>query len=43
MAVFLLEYREVEERQTDFPSKETFQSILEMMGSFTDGAIFLEI
>ena len=34
MTVFLLECRENEERQADFPSKEVFSSILEMMASF---------
>ena len=42
MAVFLLECRE-DERLVEFPSKEASQSILEMMASFTDAAILLEI
>ena len=43
MAVVLLECREAEERQADFPSKEASQSVLEMTPSFTDGAILTEI
>ena len=43
MAVFLLECREDEERQTDFPSKEAYSPILEMLASFTDGATLMEI
>ena len=44
MSVFLLECREDEERQVDFPSKKAFFSpILEMMASFSDGVILPEI
>ena len=43
MFVFLLECREDEARQADFPSKETSSSILEMTVSFTNGAILTEI
>ena len=43
MAVCLLECREDEERQADFPSKEGSSSVLEMTVSFTNGAILLEI
>ena len=39
MAVFLLECREDEERQVDFPSKEASSPVLEMTTSFTDGTI----
>ena len=38
MVVFLLECREDEERQANFPSKEVSQSVLEMTDSFSDGA-----
>ena len=41
--VFLLECGEDEERQADFPSKETSSPILEMKASFIDGAILTEI
>ena len=40
---FLLECRENEERQAEFSSKEVSSPILEMMVSFTDGAILMEI
>ena len=30
-------------RKTNFPSKEACQSVLEMMASFADGAISMEI
>ena len=43
MAVFLLEYKEDEERQADFPTKQASQSILEMMASFANGAILMQI
>ena len=43
MAVFLLERREDEERQADFCTKEAPQSILEMMASFADSVILMEI
>ena len=43
MAVFLLEYREAEERQVDFPSKEASSPILETMARFTNSAILMEI
>ena len=39
MAVFLLECRENEERQADFPSKDASSSVLEMMASFNDHMI----
>ena len=40
---FLLECRKDEERQANFPNKEASQFVLEMMASFTDGAILMEI
>ena len=40
MAVFLLECREVEKRQPDFCRKEASLPVLEMMASFTNGAVF---
>ena len=43
MAVVQLECREDEERQANFPSKETSSPVLEMMVSFTDAAILTEI
>ena len=43
MVVFLLECGEDEERQADFPSKETSSPILETMASFIDDAILREI
>ena len=39
MAVFQLEYREDEERQANFPRKETSLPVLEVMASFTNYAI----
>ena len=39
--VFLLECKENEERQADFPSKEASQSILQIT-SFADGAIIMK-
>ena len=38
MVVFLLECKEDEERQANFPSKEASSPILEMTASFSDGA-----
>ena len=43
MAAFLLECREDEERQVDFPSKETFSPVLQTMASFTNGATLIDI
>ena len=43
MAVFLLECREDEERQANFPSKEASLPIIEMTANFTDGVILTEI
>ena len=43
MAVFLLEHREVEEKQANFLSKEASQSVLEMTASFTNAAMLTEI
>ena len=43
MAVFLLERREDEERQANFYRKEASLPLLEMMVSFTNGAILTEI
>ena len=43
MAVFLLERREDEERQANFPSKEASLTVLETTASFTNGAILTEI
>ena len=43
MAVFLLECRDDEERQADFPSKQASSPVLEMTASLTDGAILSEI
>ena len=43
MAVFLLECREDEERQADFPRKEASLLSLETTASFTDGATLMEI
>ena len=43
MGVVLLECREDKERKANFPSKETFQSTLETMASFTDGTIITEM
>ena len=42
MVIFLLEC-EYEERQANFHSKEVFKSTLEMMASFGDGAVLMEI
>ena len=42
VAVFLLDCREDEEIQADFPSKEASSPILETMASFTDGTILNE-
>ena len=42
MAVFLLQCREDEQRQADFPIKEASQSIVEMTASFTNGVILTE-
>ena len=39
MAVFLLECKEDEERQANFPSKEESQFVIEMMASFANGTI----
>ena len=38
MAVFLLECREYEERQADFPSKEASSPVIETTASFTNVA-----
>ena len=43
MAVFLLECRENEERQVDFPGKEAFPPVLETTASFTNGATLMQI
>ena len=43
MGVFLLECREGEERQADFPNKETSPPVLETTASYTDGPILMEI
>ena len=43
MAVFLLECREDEERQVDFPGKEASSSILETTVSFTNGTTLMQI
>ena len=43
MDVFLLEYREDEERQAYFCRKETSLPLLETTPSFTNGAILTEI
>ena len=43
MAVFLIECREDEERQANFPSKEASLPVLEKTTSFTDGTILMEI
>ena len=43
MAVFILECKEDEERQDDFPSKKASQSTLETTASFADDAILTEI
>ena len=43
MFVFLLQCREDEGRQADFPIKEASQSVLEITASFTNGAILTEI
>ena len=43
MAVFLLECREDEERQADFPNKEASSPVLGNDGQFTDGAILTKI
>ena len=42
MAIFLLECKE-DKGQTDYPSKEVSQSILEMTASFASDAILMEI
>ena len=42
MAVFLLEFREDEERQTDFCRKEVSSPLLEVTASFTNDAILTE-
>ena len=41
MAIFLLECREDEERQANFPSKEAFQFILEITASFFNGNLMV--
>ena len=38
MAIFLIECREDEERQANFPSKEASLPVLEKTASFTDGS-----
>ena len=43
MAVFLLECKEDEERQANFPSKEGSQSVLEMTAIFINGTVLTEI
>ena len=43
MAVFLQEYREVEERQANFSRKGASSPVLETTASFTDGTILTEI
>ena len=43
MAVLLLECKEDEERQPDFPTKQVSLSILDMMASFVDSAILKQI
>ena len=43
MAVFLLECREDVERQADFCRKEASSTVLEMMASFANGAILMEM
>ena len=43
MTIYLLEYKEDEERLVNFSSKEASQSILEMTISLTDGAMLMEI
>ena len=40
---FLLECREDEQRQVDFPIKEASSPVLEMTASFIDGTILTEI
>ena len=40
MAVLLLECREKEERQANFPSKEASSPVLEMIASLINGAKF---
>ena len=43
MAIFLLECKEDEERQANYPTKQVSQSIFEMTASFADGAILMHI
>ena len=43
MADFLLECREDEERQADFPRKEASSPVLETTASFTNSTILMEI
>ena len=43
MAVLLLECREDEDREANFPGKEASQSVLETTASFADGAILTEM
>ena len=43
MTDLLLECKEDEERQANFSTKEASQSIIEMMASFADVAIIMEI
>ena len=34
-----IKYKEDEKRHSDFPSKEAFQSVIDMTATFIDGAI----
>ena len=43
MTVFLLECREGEGRQANYLCKEASQSFIEIMASFTDTTILMEI
>ena len=43
MAVFILQCKEDEKRQADYPSKEDSSPVLGMTASFTNGAILMEI
>ena len=43
MTVCLLECREDEERQANYTCKEASQSVLEIMASFTNSTILMEI
>ena len=43
MTVFLVECREDEGRQADFPSKEASSPVLETTPSFTDSVLLMEI